>query len=953
MKSVLIVTEQFTIGGLETHIRGEIIRLSENGVQVHLAAGRAFDDALLPSGLSSVSHGIPLDPTITPDELLTAINRLRQIIREQSIACVHVHPFTSIIPAVAAAELEAIPIAITLHGPASLASYGPLYDFLIKHVILPKSELIVVVSPEVKRLLSIYAADESVAYIPNAVSFADSGGGTLGLNGGDPRWLVISRLDQLKVQGIMDFCIKAKASGIPEVLIVGDGPARDDLLQELERQGLSSYVTLLGASTQVQSLIQRSSGVAGMGRVVLEGLACKKPVVLVGYDGVKGVVDKTLFALAAEENFSGRGLPTVSSSDFSEQLERFVHSDISEVYALAKMSYNDSDTWSLFLDRLSTVAHATPSVVTGLYHSLSGSPIKGTVPYLYSLEVLDRLGVVVCGKHFDPRLSAAASFCRQRMENSSPNQSMLDDGQIASLNQAVLERDGQIASLDQAVLERDAQIASLNQAVADRDGQISSLNQAVLKRDGEIGHLNQAVGERDGRIEALISSRSWRITRPIRVGKRMAQAIKNRELRYALLKRLYWRLPEFLRHRLNAKRHAYVARQLQKRIDLVGRESFGENGSGQSSEWVLRASQAKRVAIVPCGFEFDDLVNQRPINAAKYLADQGYFVVFVPWQWSPQDALSKGCCEVWPGVYQVPLFRFVSEVENLSRSGDTDDFSLFMITMPAPALINLVPLLRQRGFAIIYDIMDEWEAFSKAGQAPWYSRVAEDSLVMHSDYVCGVSPALREKFSNFRSDIGVIGNGYMPNIIGVERRGVAGSQRKEGERIVGYFGHLTDAWFDWDLVIRVARKRQDLSFEIIGYGEPAWVAHEVSMLPNVHVLGKVPPRELHRYAARWSAGIIPFIEGDLAEAVDPIKIYEYLYLGLPTVVTGIRHLQTYPMTYFSERERVHEAIDLAINAELDHEKLVVFLKETTWDARFDALISQARKSQGLRLLYAS
>src|SRR5690606_12444010 len=150
------VTEQFTVGGLETHIRGEVSQLIKKGIQVHLATGKNFNAELLPSGLSSVNHNIPLDPTATADELLIAINRLRQIIHEQLIDCIHVHPMTSIIPAMAAAELEAIPVAITLHGPASLISYGPLYDFLLKNIILPNSELIITVSPEMKRLASAY-----------------------------------------------------------------------------------------------------------------------------------------------------------------------------------------------------------------------------------------------------------------------------------------------------------------------------------------------------------------------------------------------------------------------------------------------------------------------------------------------------------------------------------------------------------------------------------------------------------------------------------------------------------------------------------------------------------------------------------------------------------------------------------------------------------------------------
>jgi hypothetical protein len=234
MKSILIVTEQFTIGGLETHIRGEISRLCESGVEVHLATGNIFEEELLPPNVASVSRGLPLDPASTPEGLLTAINQLRKIIREHSIDGVHIHPFTSIIPAVAAAELERIPYAITLHGPASLASYGAIYDLLFKDVILPNTGLIVAVSPEVQRLLSFHATDESVIYIPNAVSFLELSDTTSTASSSDQRWLVVSRLDQFKIPGIIDFCSKAKNCNIPGVLIVGDGPAKQNLVQLIE-----------------------------------------------------------------------------------------------------------------------------------------------------------------------------------------------------------------------------------------------------------------------------------------------------------------------------------------------------------------------------------------------------------------------------------------------------------------------------------------------------------------------------------------------------------------------------------------------------------------------------------------------------------------------------------------------------------------------------------------------
>lgn len=125
------------------------------------------------------------------------------------------------------------------------------------------------------------------------------------------------------------------------------------------------------------------------------------------------------------------------------------------------------------------------------------------------------------------------------------------DGQINGLNQAVTERDDQIVALTASVKEKEARIddlesavmaresdalflreeltrkdedlrakegfiQSLEESVRQKDSQIASLNQGVAERDRQISSLNQAVAERDGQIAAILSSRSWRITRPIR-----------------------------------------------------------------------------------------------------------------------------------------------------------------------------------------------------------------------------------------------------------------------------------------------------------------------------------------------------------------------------------------------------------------------------------------------------
>ena len=72
--------------------------------------------------------------------------------------------------------------------------------------------------------------------------------------------------------------------------------------------------------------------------------------------------------------------------------------------------------------------------------------------------------------------------------------------------------------------------------------------------------------------------------------------------------------------------------------------------------------------------------------------------------------------------------------------------------------------------------------------------------------------------------------------------------------IAGYFGHLTEKWFDWDGLIEVAKIKSDWDFELIGHQEPKGL----DLPNNIKLLGKMNHAEINKIASRWNVAIIIF-----------------------------------------------------------------------------------------------
>lgn len=347
----------------------------------------------------------------------------------------------------------------------------------------------------------------------------------------------------------------------------------------------------------------------------------------------------------------------------------------------------------------------------------------------------------------------------------------------------------------------------------------------------------------------------------------------------------------------------------------------------QNSALVDFLQKSEKLLLINAGFKFDDLTNQRCIALAKEAVNEGYSVLFIAWEWYPGELSTRDTGLIRDRLFQIGRSEFSQTLDIINQVRIPE--KIFLLTVPSRDMALKITEAREKDFKVIYDIFDDWESFHQVGQATWYEEIIEHHTILNANKVTVVSPRLKTLFEGLRNDITVVPNGYTPrNLSPVKNR----SFKK-----IGYFGHLVDGWFDWELVFELAKQSPEWTIEIIGSGQTEEIENRAKKYPNINLLGFQPYNKLPALTQTWSIGIIPFKRSRLSECVDPLKIYEYLELGLVSVSTGMPHLAAYPNSFHAED------IDQLVSIIQDHtngslkkatpEELNTFLSQARWSSR--------------------
>lgn len=108
---------------------------------------------------------------------------------------------------------------------------------------------------------------------------------------------------------------------------------------------------------------------------------------------------------------------------------------------------------------------------------------------------------------------------------------------------------------------------------------------------------------------------------------------------------------------------------------------------------------------------------------------------------------------------------------------------------------------------------------------------------------------------------------------------------------IGFFGQIENESIDRELLERLAALPGAPQLVLIG--RVAMDLSSIEGMPNVHLLGWQPYADLPALSAGFDVALCPMPRSEWVRAANPIKIKEYLALGLPVVTRAIPHLEMY------------------------------------------------------------
>ena len=244
-----------------------------------------------------------------------------------------------------------------------------------------------------------------------------------------------------------------------------------------------------------------------------------------------------------------------------------------------------------------------------------------------------------------------------------------------------------------------------------------------------------------------------------------------------------------------------------------------------------------------------------------------------------------------PPAIPIPGVRLVSRlnatlyrrsIQSARRQlGQADTSPLLWVYTPTVA--RYIDHLPHQG--LVYHCVDRWWAFSDLDSAEM--KACHEILCRKADVVFASAKTLLDDCLPFTDRAVLVRHGVDWEhfaAAALEPLARPPDLPNDGSPILGFFGLIQD-WVDLELLRKLSERFSDSYVAVLGRSTIDLAP--ITGIPNLLLLGQKPYQELPKYCQAFAVGLIPFVLNELTDAVNPIKLREYLSAGLPVVSTAM------------------------------------------------------------------
>jgi teichuronic acid biosynthesis glycosyltransferase TuaH len=220
------------------------------------------------------------------------------------------------------------------------------------------------------------------------------------------------------------------------------------------------------------------------------------------------------------------------------------------------------------------------------------------------------------------------------------------------------------------------------------------------------------------------------------------------------------------------------------------------------------------------------------------------------------------------------------------------------------------------------------------GRYGYKATIADQSFAKQVDGVIVTSEFLANSMKEFNPEMHVVKNGVDFQIFNhYAKTGLNNSGKRKK---VGYIGSL-DQRFDIDTIEYSVQQLPDYDFEFIGELMNETIGKRLSGYQNVKFKPPVKPNDVPGLLQKCDVGLIPYMCNEYSKNIYPLKINEYLSVGVPVVLTAFADLPEFnEIVSFTKGK---EAFCKAIVREVENDSLenikkrIQFAEKNSWENR--------------------